>query len=76
MREVFPTFICANNIGRLVNSLFSVKIFISDSSFASSSLSSDGKGGKSVNLSVPLVDFLQTIPNNHNHQVLNHQNYV
>ena len=27
MYELFPTFICANNIGSLVNNLFGVKIF-------------------------------------------------
>ena len=46
---MFLAFICANNIGSLVNNLFQVKIFILVPSFTSSSSSSCGcNGGKLV----------------------------
>ena len=49
LHELFPAFICDNNIGSLVNSLFGVKIFNSFLSFPSSSTPSGG--GKSFNFS-------------------------
>ena len=45
LHELFPAFICANNTGSLVNSLFGVKILIPFISFVSSSLSSYGVSG-------------------------------
>ena len=44
--ELFPDFICANNIGSLVNDLFGVKTFHPVPSFTSSS--SLSKGGMST----------------------------
>ena len=45
--ELFPAFICANNIESLVNSLFGVKVFDPFLSFTSSLAPSNG--GKSSN---------------------------
>ena len=42
MHELFPVFICASNIGSLVNNLFEVKVFSLFSSIASSSPPSSG----------------------------------
>ena len=42
MHELFPGFICASNIGSLVNNLFEVKVFSLFSSIASSSPPSSG----------------------------------
>ena len=49
LSELFPTFICADKIGDLVNSLFGVKIF--NPSFITSSLSSSGGMLSSFSLS-------------------------
>ena len=51
--ELFPTFICANNIGSLVNSLFGVNIFNPVPSLTySSSLSDSGMSDKSADSSL------------------------
>ena len=45
MYELFPTFICANNTGSMVNSFLGVSTFIHVSSFTSSSSTSGGDRG-------------------------------
>ena len=51
LNEVFPVFICANNIGSLVNNLFGVNIFNPFSFFTSYlSPSSGDMSGISINL--------------------------
>ena len=50
--ELFPVYICANNIRSLVNNMFGVKILNHVPSFTSSSLlSSGGMSQVSINLS-------------------------
>ena len=50
--ELFTAFVCANNIGRLVNNLFGVKIFNPFPFFTSSSPSSGGMSDKSTDHSL------------------------
>ena len=49
--ELFPDFICANNVGGLVNNLFGVKIVNPFPSFTSSSPCSGEISGISINSS-------------------------
>ena len=52
--ELFPAFICANNIGSQVKNLLKVKVF-NFPSFTSFSSHSGGIGGKSVDFSSVFV---------------------
>ena len=59
---MFPAFICANDIGSLVNNFFRVKIFNPFPSFSSSSSSSSGCiSTNSFSLYYPLKSYLSSV---------------
>ena len=71
LNELFPAYICANNIASLVNNLFGVKIFNPFISFTSSSPFSGGMSDKYTGSSLSF--FLLHLPvlhlrtNDHNY---------
>ena len=63
--ELFPVFICANNTGSLINSLFEVNIFNPFPYFISSSPSSTGMSDKSTDSSSSVIIHFQTTHHNY-----------
>ena len=60
--ELFPAFICASNIGSLVNNIFGVKICYPFPSFTSSSPSSGGMSYKSTDSSLSIFLAASLLP--------------